>query len=83
MLQHTHIHKTYIQKYLLASHLFFITNTTPRNIITKSKIPAMTPAILTVWSVCFSGSGSGFLVAAPIKEYIKKEKTRINILIFF
>lgn len=28
-------------------------------------MPAMTPAILTVWSVSFSGSGTGFGVAAP------------------
>lgn len=31
-------------------------------------MPAMTPAIFTVWSVCFSGSGTGFGVAAPTEE---------------
>lgn len=43
-----------------------MTSTTPRKIMTKRRIPAMTPAIFTVWSVCFSGStASGFLVAVP------------------
>lgn len=36
--------------------------------ITNSKMPAITPAILTVWSVCFSGSGTGFGVTAPGDE---------------
>lgn len=49
----------------LQAHLFFMTSTTPRNMITKSRMPAITPAILTVWSVCFSGSGTGFGVTAP------------------
>lgn len=31
-------------------------------------MPAMTPAILTVWSVGSSGSGTGFGVAAPKDE---------------
>lgn len=35
----------------LGTHLFFITNTTPRDIIMNGKVLAMTPAILTVWSV--------------------------------
>lgn len=43
-----------------------MTSTTPRKMMTKSRMPAMTPAIFTVWSVCFSGStASGFRVAAP------------------
>lgn len=37
-------------------------------------MPAMTPAILTVWSVCFSGSGSGFRVAAPVESVTVKEE---------
>lgn len=60
------------RKHPVIAHLFFITSTTPRNIMTNSKMPAMTPAILTVWSVCFSGSGSGFRVAAPME--LTKEK---------
>lgn len=48
------------------SYRFFMTSTTPRKMMTKSRMPAMTPAIFTVWSVCFSGStASGFRVAAP------------------
>lgn len=50
------------------AHLFFMTSTTPRNMITNSRMPAITPAILTVWSVCFSGSGTGFGVTAPGDE---------------
>lgn len=49
-----------------SSYRFFMTSTTPRKMMTKSRMPAMTPAIFTVWSVCFSGStASGFRVAAP------------------
>lgn len=48
------------------SYLFFMTSTTPKKMITNRRMPAITPAIFTVWSVCFSGStASGFLVAAP------------------
>lgn len=60
----------------LGAHLFFITNTTPRKIMTNSKMPAMTPAILTVWSVSFSGSGTGFGVAAPKDEKEMKKDRR-------
>lgn len=59
----------------LQAHLFFMTSTTPRNMITNSKMPAITPAILTVWSVCFSGSGTGLGVTAPGDE---KENTCIR-----
>ena len=58
------------------AHLFFITSTTPRNMITNSRMPAMTPAILTVWSVCFSGSGTGFGVAAPAGGGETRKETR-------
>lgn len=48
------------------TYLFFMRSTTPKKIMTKSRMPAMTPAILTVWSVCFSGStASGLWVADP------------------
>lgn len=44
--------------------------TSPKKIMTKRRMPAMTPAILTVWSVCFSGStASGLWVAAPEKSH--------------
>lgn len=44
--------------------------TTPRKMMTKRRMPAMTPAIFTVWSVCFSGStASGLGVAAPAKHH--------------
>lgn len=39
-------------------------------------MPAMTPAILTVWSVSFSGSGTGFGVAAPKDEKEMKKDRR-------
>lgn len=49
-------------------YLFFMRRTTPRKMMTKRRIPAMTPAIFTVWSVCFSGStASGLWVAAPAR----------------
>lgn len=49
-------------------YLFFMRRTTPRKMMTKRRIPAMTPAILTVWSVCFSGSTAlGLWVAAPAR----------------
>lgn len=38
------------------AYLFFMSSTTPKKMMTKRRIPAMTPAIFTVWSVCFSGS---------------------------
>lgn len=50
---------------VLDSDLFFISRMTPRKMMMKRRMPAMDPAIFTVWSVCFSCSGSGFLVAVP------------------
>lgn len=47
------------------AYRFFISRMTPRKMMMKSRMPAMDPAIFTVWSDCFSCSGSGFLVAAP------------------
>lgn len=38
------------------TYLFFMSRITPKNMMTKRRMPAMTPAIFTVWSVCFSGS---------------------------
>lgn len=47
-----------------------MSSTTPKKMMTKRRIPAMTPAIFTVWSVCFSGStASGLWVAAPEKQW--------------
>lgn len=56
-------------------YLFFMRRTTPKKMMTKRRMPAMTPAIFTVWSVCFSGStASGLWVAAPGR----KKKKRIH-----
>lgn len=60
---------------LTDTHLFFMRSTTPKKIMTKRRMPAMTPAILTVWSVCFSGStASGLWVADPRKNIYKSFK---------
>lgn len=59
------------------TYLFFMRSTTPKKIMTKSRMPAMTPAILTVWSVCFSGStASGLWVADPGKPSFKHQNER-------
>lgn len=59
------------------TYLFFMRSTTPRKIMTKRRMPAMTPAILTVWSVCFSGStASGLWVADPGKKQFQNPKSR-------
>lgn len=59
-----------VDSFLTLSYRFFMTSTTPRKMMTNSRMPAITPAIFTVWSVCFSGStASGFLVAAPETQH--------------
>lgn len=58
-------------------YLFFMRSTTPKNMMTKRRMPAMTPAIFTVWSVCFSGSTAfGLWVAAPEKHQNSEIKQR-------
>lgn len=59
------------------TYLFFMRRTTPKKIMTKSRMPAMTPAILTVWSVCFSGStASGLWVADPGRHSFKHQSSQ-------
>lgn len=58
------------------AYLFFMRSTTPKKIMTKSRMPAMTPAIFTVWSVCFSGStASGLWVADPERHSLKHQNS--------
>ncbi len=54
---------------------------TPRRMMTNMRIPAMTPAIFTVLSTCFSGSMSlEFWVEAPLKQQVhhKEEKGHLT-----
>lgn len=50
---------------------------TPRRMMTNMRIPAMTPAIFTVLSTCFSGSVSlEFWVDAPLKQQVHHKQER-------